>query len=379
MAIYEIENNGLQEIERKTFEDLGLKERDDLQRMLRDQIEIISPDTLVIAEEFCDWEESRRRIDLLGIDKNANLVVIELKRSEDGGYMELQSIRYSAMVSAMTFEKAVEVYEKHLSIKNEEKNAEDELLRHLGWEEPQEDLFAQEVRIVLASAEFSIELTTSVLWLNEHGLDIRCVRMRPCSKDNRIFLDIQQIIPLPEAADYVTKIRAKEQQERTQKTNNTDKQQRYFNFWTLLLDRAKLKTKLHSNTSPRSAHWIGMSSGMSGLVLNYVFTKHESTCELYIDKGKDCKKVNKKIYDYIEKHKEVIEQEFGDNLRWERLSDGQASRISKRLHLGGWKDSEDNWPQIADAMVDTMIRLEKVLRPYIEEIKAMQIAGELDE
>jgi len=33
---------------------------------LREQIEIISPDTLVVAEEFGDWEESRRRIDLLG-------------------------------------------------------------------------------------------------------------------------------------------------------------------------------------------------------------------------------------------------------------------------------------------------------------------------
>ena len=37
--------------------------------------------------------------------------------------------------------------------------------------------FAQEVRIVLVSAEFSKELTTSVMWLNDFGLDIRCVRI----------------------------------------------------------------------------------------------------------------------------------------------------------------------------------------------------------
>ena len=55
-------------------------------------------ETLVISEEFGEWEESRRRIDLLGLDKDANLVVIELKRTEDG---ELQSIRYAAMVSTM--------------------------------------------------------------------------------------------------------------------------------------------------------------------------------------------------------------------------------------------------------------------------------------
>ena len=51
---------------------------------------------LVVAEEFGDWEESKRRIDLLGLDRDATLVVIELKRTDDGGHMELQAIRYAA-------------------------------------------------------------------------------------------------------------------------------------------------------------------------------------------------------------------------------------------------------------------------------------------
>lgn len=36
---------------------------------------------MVIAEEFGEWEDSKRRIDLLGLDREANLVVIELKRT----------------------------------------------------------------------------------------------------------------------------------------------------------------------------------------------------------------------------------------------------------------------------------------------------------
>jgi len=199
MAIYEISADKFRKIDETSFSSAGLRERQDLQRLLRSQIEIVSPDTLVIAEEFSQWEDSNRRIDLLCIDKNANLVVIELKRTEDGGHMELQSIRYAAMISAMTFARAVEVYTEFLKRNKSTDDACTSILEFLEWDEPDEDQFAQEVRIVLVSAEFSKELTTSVIWLNERGLDIECVRIKPYSDNGRILADIQQMIPLPEA------------------------------------------------------------------------------------------------------------------------------------------------------------------------------------
>lgn len=190
MTIYKITQDQLEPIEKTTFSAQGIGERTDLQRLLRRQIEIISPDTLVISEEFCNWKESRRRIDLLGLDKDANLVVIELKRTEDGGHMELQAVRYAAMVSAMTFDRAVGFFRSYLKANDMEGDPQEAILDFLGWEEPDEDNFAQDVRIVLASAEFSKELTTSVIWLNERGLDIRCVRLKPYREGDQILLDI---------------------------------------------------------------------------------------------------------------------------------------------------------------------------------------------
>jgi RecB family endonuclease NucS len=108
MPIFEITHEAIRKITETSFSAAGIKERSDLQRLLRTQIEVISPETLIVSEEFGEWEDSKRRIDLLGIDRDANLVVIELKRTEDGGHMELQAIRYAAMVSTMTFEKVVD-------------------------------------------------------------------------------------------------------------------------------------------------------------------------------------------------------------------------------------------------------------------------------
>src|SRR3954452_24365567 len=213
MPIFEITPSAIRRLNETTFGAAGVRERADLQRLLRGNIEAVSPDTLVISEEFGDWEDSRRRIDLLGLDRDANLVVIELKRTEDGGHMELQAIRYAAMVSTLTFEKVVDVFSVYLRRIGKDGDARTTILDFLGWEEPDEDRFAQDVRIVLASAEFSKELTTAVMWLNDHGLDIRCVRLKPHQDNGRVLLDVQQVIPLPEASDYMVRIREKEVRE----------------------------------------------------------------------------------------------------------------------------------------------------------------------
>lgn len=222
MPFYEMMPDCLRKVPDTTFAAAGVRERADLQRLLRTQIDIVAEDTLVVAEEFGDWEGSNRRIDLLGLDKGANLVVFELKRTEDGGHMELQALRYAAMVSTMTFEKVEEVYADYLRRLGKEADARSAILEFLGWEEAEEHPFAQDVRIVLVSAEFSKELTTSVTWLNEQGLDIRCVRIKPYADNGRVLVDVQQIIPLPEAADYVVGIKKKQERDKVARESSKD-------------------------------------------------------------------------------------------------------------------------------------------------------------
>jgi Endonuclease NucS len=165
MPIYEITNSAISSLDKTTFSSADIKEGQ-LQACLRERVDVIGPDTLVIAEEFGDWDKSHRRIDLLAIDKEAKLVVIELKRTEHGGHMELQALRYAAMVSRMTFDQAVKAFQKHLKdLGKLNQDPRKTILDFLDWAEPDEEEFAQDVRIILASAEFSTELTSSILWL----------------------------------------------------------------------------------------------------------------------------------------------------------------------------------------------------------------------
>ena len=136
-------------------------------------------------------------------------------------------------------------------------------------------------------------------------------------------------------------------------------------FWTQLLETAKTKTQLHANISAGSGNWVSTGAGIRGLGLGHVACKNDAQVELYIDRGKDCEEENKAIFDSLFDAQESIERAFGGPLRWERLEGKRACRISKVIEVGGYRD-EGRWPDIHEQMIDTMIRLERALRPHID-------------
>ena len=95
MAMYRVAEKTPEPVPETTFASEKLLERRDLQRLLRSDISAIAPDLMVFVEEFGQWEDSSRRIDLLCLDEQQQLAAVELKRSEDGGHMELQALRYA--------------------------------------------------------------------------------------------------------------------------------------------------------------------------------------------------------------------------------------------------------------------------------------------
>lgn len=203
----------------------GVLERKHLQAAIRDNISLLGDDLLVVAEEFGSFTDGHRRIDLLCIDREARPVVVELKRTNDGGHMELQALRYAAMVSAMTFDDLVTIFETHMDPYETEGSGEarGQLATWLDDVGGEDAVVRRDVRLILASADFGKEIMTTALWLNDvFSMDIRCVRMTPYRVQGRLLLNVEQVIPLPEAEELTTKLRHREAVSRALTTSSKD-------------------------------------------------------------------------------------------------------------------------------------------------------------
>lgn len=350
-----------------TFSAENIHERKHIQQLLKANITALDESLMVIAEEFGDWIDSSRRIDLLCIDTDANLVVVELKRTEDGGHMELQAIRYAAMISEMTFEQLVQTHGRFRNpMQPDFAGARAAILEFLDWEDADEDQFGKDTRIILASANFSKELTTAVLWLREREIDLRCVRLQPyrLGETGPLLLDVQQIIPLPETAAFQTQIGVKKQAERKHRTERSDIRYR---FWEGLLEYARSLTPIHANRKPTKDSWISGGIGRAGFSLSYAVRREDSQAELWISFGKGQAEKNAQAFNDLLLQREAIDAKFGDELEWMDL-DGEGRRIRYVLD-GGWKTPADQWPEVYERLVDAMIRLNEAVRGPVLALK----------
>ena len=214
MAIYKMvgDKERLNKVDSTSFGQEGVLERADLQRILRNQPEVLEEGLLIISEEFGNWQDSSRRIDLLALDADGRLVVIEIKRGETGEHMDLQAIRYAAMVSTITLQQAIDAHQDYLKKQGIEGDAMARVQDHLANTETGE-IYTARPRIVLVSEGFSPELTTCAIWLNNNDLDISCVRIQPYRNGEEILIETSQIIPLPEAQDYLVRVREREEEQ----------------------------------------------------------------------------------------------------------------------------------------------------------------------
>lgn len=191
------ENKSLMRLEPKLFSDIGLKERQDIEEWIEKNPKILGEELLIISKEYSGFDKTNERLDLLGIDLDGNIVVIELKRDDSGKGVDWQAIKYASYCARLSEEDIFSIYSEYTGMSEED--AQKEIADFC-----QDSILNEKQRIILVSRDFRSEITSSIMWLLDQSIDIKCIVIKPYQDQDsgQIFIDARVLLPLPEAEQY---------------------------------------------------------------------------------------------------------------------------------------------------------------------------------
>ena len=279
---------------------------------------------LIIQKEFDGFADTRERLDLLALDKNGNLVIIENKLDDSGKDVTWQAIKYASYCSSLTKQDVINIYQKYLGATTSASDAISEFFDGKDIDDIEINK-GNSQRIFLVAANFHKEVTTSVLWLHNFNLRIKCFKVTPYKYGDQVMVEFDQIIPIADTEEFQIKIANKEQEESVVAEST---QKRYSNrqrFWSEFIEYSKKNQGLFSASTAVTDNWISKSvRSIIGGTVNVIINKDNCRVELYINIGE--KDVNKQVFDKLEAHKSEIEAEMGE-MTWQRMDDKVTSRI----------------------------------------------------
>lgn len=350
--------NCLVRLEERRFADLNLRERDHLQEWLVQMPDALGEELLIVQKEFDGFADTRERLDLLALDKEGRLVVIENKLDDSGRDVVWQALKYVAYCSSLKKVEIVEVYQSYLDRWCNGANAVANLCNFLDVEDLDDVVLnaGNEQRLVLIAANFRKEVTTTVLWLLGHGVRAQCFRVVPYSFGEDLFIDLQQIIPTPEAADFMIGMAAKDSEAQSVEGARKRSDKLRHAFWTKALEELRARNvSRFENISPSNDHWLSCATGVSGCNYSLIFLKKEARVEVSLQRS--AAEENKWIFDRLGEEKEELEGRFGDELCWQRLDERKSSRICYSHPFEGF-DTE-NWPEMIEWLCRHIVRLDE--------------------
>jgi hypothetical protein len=367
--MYQIDrtNNRINKLSVKRFADLGFQERAHLQEWIANAPESLGEELLIIQKEFDGFDETRERLDLLALDKEGNLVVIENKLDDSGRDVVWQALKYASYCSSLNKAQIVEIYQSYLNRFNNGGDAQAQICEFLEVPDIAEVLLnsGNQQRIMLVAAQFRKEVTSTVMWLLTHGITLQCFKVTPYQLDDQLFLNIEQIIPTPEAEEFMIGMSAKETEQKSTEAELKNGHRLRLAFWEQTLEAMKhSSTTLFNNISPTKDHWLNAGSGIGSVPFTLIFSNKEARVELNMMLSETSE--NKFIFDQLYKKRTMIEAQFGDVLHWERLDNRKASRVKYSQAFDGY--NRDNWPEMIAWLVEHIVKLERAFKKPLTEI-----------
>ena len=360
-------DNRIKKLKQKSFSELKLRERDHLQEWLANMPEALGEELLIIQKEFDGFDDTRERLDLLAIDKDGQLVIIENKLDDTGRDVVWQALKYASYCTNLKKGQIVDIYQKYLDRFCGGGNATQSICEFLEAQDFEEVVLnsGNEQRLILVAANFRKEVTATSLWLISHNIRVQCFKVTPYAFGEELLLDVQQIIPTPEAEEYMIGMSTKQAEEKSVKTNQRRSHVLRLSYWEQLLERFDaLNIELYKNRSPGRDHWLSGASGVSGCGFHLIFNKMEVRVEVWIATASQ--EYNKAIFDALYTDKLELEDNFGAPLSWERLDDKKSCRIAYSKDFDCY--NRENWPEMIDWMAKHIVPLEEAFRAPLNKI-----------
>lgn len=368
--------NRIQPLETRRFSELGFSERKHLQEWLANHPQALTQDDdelLIIQKEFDGFDDTRERLDLLAIDKQGNLVIIENKLDDSGRDVVWQALKYASYCANLKKQQVVEIFQRYLDEQarqegKESENAQSLLLEFLGAEDLQSVQIntLKSQRLILVAAKYRKEVTNTVLWLSQFGIDCRCFKVTLYQTGDELFLNVEQIIPTPEATDFMIGMIAKEDEEKSASNEQRRSHGLRLEFWEQTLEAfCQSSCRLYDNISPGKDHWLAAGSGLAGMSFNLIFGKNEIRVEFSMQRSQA--EANQLVFDFLLAQKEQIETAFAAELDWLPLPGRKACRIQFAKPVDGY--NKDHWPEMIKWLVEHMTRLDHALHTLLEKIR----------
>lgn len=361
------QTNRISPVKTKRFSELGFTERKHLQEWLAHEPSALGEELLIIQKEFDGFDDTRERLDLLALDKDGNLVIIENKLDDSGRDVVWQALKYASYCASLTKAQIVEIYQQYLD-RYEPVTGEVDLLNASAricefLDAPDLDELKLNLgssqRIMLVAANFRKEVTSTALWLLGQGISIACFKITPYSLGDQLLINIDQIIPTPEAKELMIGINAKEAEEKTTEVVLKNRHTVRREYWERALEAfQKSSCDLYDNISTTKDHWLCAGSGVTGCPFSLIFNQKELRVELWL--GRANSDENKWLFDELVKQKDQIDLAFGKPLEWLRLDDKKQSRIQFSTQADGF--NKDIWLDHITWHLEHMVKLEKVLK-----------------
>jgi len=372
--------NRLRKLERTSFSEVGFREREHLQEWLATMPDALceamsegEDSLLIIQKEFDGFDGTRERLDLLALDRAGQVVIIENKLDDSGRDVVWQALKYAAYCSSLKKVEIVGIFQQYLD-RHGGGDAAGLICEFLGEDTLDEVVLndGTNQRVVFIAANFRREVTATVLWLREHQIDARCVKVVPYRFGEEIFVDLQQVIPTPEAADYMIRMAEKDSEEKSAKGAQKWSHQMRLEFWEQALEALRAAgLERWQNITPSRDHWLNSSIGVSGVTLTLIFLRHEVRVEFQLNRSDPAE--NKWVFDQLAENSETYEQTVGEELEWRRIDDKKVSMVVCKTPVQGY--SKENWPAMIDWLVDHYREMDEAFSGSVRGLAARMKPG----